>query len=102
MRNSPNQVNILVLLVDVGSGKVGTHSELRQHQPQGREQLDGKVVRHVVEDESEGGGFNVVEESDCVHDKRQYQHPNHKTKNTKHVEIRQPSTLISPSLDSVQ
>lgn len=39
-------------------------SGLGQHQPDGKGQLDGKVVGDVVEDNSEGGRLDVVEETE--------------------------------------
>lgn len=39
-------------------------SELRQHQPQGGEKLDGEVMRNVVEHHPQRGRFNVVQESE--------------------------------------
>ena len=56
----------LALLEQGPEGRVvdplGT-SGLGQHQPDGKGQLDGKVVRDVVEDDPERGGFDVVEET---------------------------------------
>jgi len=40
-------------------------SGLGQHEPDGSGQLEGEVVGDVVEDDTESGGFDVVQESDC-------------------------------------
>jgi hypothetical protein len=52
-------------------------SGLGQHEPDGSGQLEGEVVGDVVEDDTESGGLDVVQESDCEREReseRNHQH----------------------------